>query len=131
MYKSNSRLIRKKQNTSKKKAFVIIGLCLILAICFIVLKIVYNHQNVTLQNTWQSKETGQILSFNPDGTVDIKGTSLDGTYHIISPNTIEYTVDGKTFLMTYYIVDTTLYWGVNNMALEHFQLITNPFYHLI
>lgn len=107
-----------------------IGLCLILAICFILLKMMYIRQNVTLQNTWQSKETGQILTFNSNGSIDIKGKSLGGIYHIISPNTMEYTVDGKTFQMIYHIVDRTLYWGLNDRALESFQLVTNSFDHL-
>jgi len=89
----------------------------------------YKRQNIALQNTWLSKETGQILSFNTDGSVDIKGKSLSGMYHIISPNTMEYTVDGKTFQMIYHIVDTTLYWGLNDLSLECFELIKNPFYH--
>ena len=127
MYKSSSRIIRKKQNTNKKKLFLI-GLCLILVLSFILLKLMYRHQNVTLQNTWQSKETGQIISFNMDGTVDIKGKSLSGIYHIISPNTMEYTVGGRTFQMIYRIVDASLYWGLNDTSLERFELITNPFY---
>lgn len=127
MYKSSSRIIRKKQNTKKKKSFLI-GLCLILVFSFILLKLMYRHQNVTLQNTWQSKETGQIISFNMDGTVDIKGKSLSGIYHIISPNTMEYTVGGRTFQMIYRIVDASLYWGLNDTSLERFELITNPFY---
>lgn len=129
MYKSSPRRIRSNQN--KKKTLILIALCLILAICFIFLKIMYNRQNITLQNTWQSTETGQILSFNVDGSVDIKGKSLNSVYHIISPNRMEYTVDGKTFQMTYRIEDTTLYWGLSEMSLERFELITNPFYHLI
>lgn len=131
MYKSSFRPIRRKQNQNKKKVFISIGVCLILAICFILLKVMYTRQNVTLQNTWQSKETGQILSFNANGSVDIKGKSSDGIYHIISPNTMEYTVDGKTFEMIYHIVDRTLYWGLNDASLESFQLVTNPFDHLI
>lgn len=129
MHKSSFGPIRKKKNTNKK-VFMGIGLCLILAICFILLKMMYIRQNVTLQNTWQSKETGQILSFNANGSVDIKGKSSDGIYHIISPNTMEYTVDGKTFQMIYHIVDRTLYWGLNDRSLESFQLVTNPFDHL-
>lgn len=130
MYRSSFGPIRKKKKTNKKKVFMCIGLCLILAICFIVLKMMYIRQNVTLQNTWQSKETGQILTFNSNGSVDIKGKSEGGIYHIISPNTMEYTVDGKTFQMIYQIVDRTLYWGLNDRSLESFQLVTNPFNHL-
>ena len=130
MYKSSIGPIHKKKKTTKKKVFMCIGLCLILAICFILLKMMYIRQNVILQNTWQSKETGQILTFNTNGSVDIKGTSSGGIYHIISPNTMEYTVDGKTFQMIYQIVERTLYWGLNDKSLESFQLVTNPFNHL-
>lgn len=129
MYKSRPRRIRSNQN--KKKPLILIALCLILAICFSFLKIMYNRQNITLQNTWQSTETGQILSFNVDGSVDIKGKPLNAIYHIISPNRMEYTVDGKTFQMIYRIEDAILYWGLSEMSLERFELITNPFYHLI
>lgn len=130
MYKSSFGPIRKKKKSSKKYIKMGIGLCIILVVCFILLKIMYINQNVTLQNTWQSKETGQIIRFDDKGYVSIKGKSSSGIYHIISPNTMEYTIDGKTFEMKYHIVDRTLYWGLSDRSLESFQLVMNPFSRL-
>ena len=126
MYRSNLRPIRKKKKSSKKYIKMGIGLGIILIVCFVVLKIMSMSQNVTLQNTWQSKETGQIVRFDNTGKVTIKGKSSFGIYHIISPNTMEYTIDGKTFEMKYHIVDQTLYWGLSDRSLESFQLVINP-----
>ena len=126
MYRSNLGPIRKKKKSNKKYIKMGIGLGIILIICFISLKIMSISQNVTLQNTWQSKETGQIVRFDDKGKVMIKGKSSSGIYHIISPNTMEYTIDGKTFEMKYHIVDQTLYWGLSDRSLESFQLVINP-----
>lgn len=119
--------IRKKKKPYKKYIGMGIGLCSILVVCFILLKIMYTNQNITLQNTWQSKETGQIITFDDKGYVTVKGKLSSGIYHILSPNTMEYTIDGKTFEMKYHIVDQTLYWGLNDHLLESFQLVINPF----
>lgn len=131
MYKSGPNIKHRRQNANKKKALVIIGLCITIIVCFVILKLTYKRQNITLQGTWQSEETGQILTFTSDGNVDIKGNLSNGIYHIISPNTMEYTVDGKTFQMIYHIEDRKLYWGLDEMSLESFQLISCLFCHLI
>lgn len=131
MYKSGFNVKHRRQNANRKIALVIIGLCGIIIVCFAILKLAYRRQDITLQNTWQSKETGQILTFTSDGNVNLKGDLPNGIYHIISPNTMEYTVDGKTFQMIYRIVDRTLYWGLDEMSLESFQLISCLFCHLI
>lgn len=83
----------------------------------------YNIQNVTLQNTWRSEETGQILTFNENEQVEFEGNLGDGIYHILSPNTMEYTIDGKTFKMIYRIEKNKLYWGIDEEHLECFVKI--------
>lgn len=131
MYKSGFNMKYRGQKANRKIALVIIALCTIIIVCFSILKLAYRRQDITLQGIWQSKETGQIVTFTSDGNVNLEGDLPNGIYHIISPNTMEYTVDGKTFQMIYRIVDRTLYWGLDEMSLESFQLINCLFCHLI
>lgn len=80
-------------------------------------------QNTTLQSTWRSEETGQVLTFNENNQVKLEGHLPDGIYHILSPNTMEYTTDGKTFRMVYHIEDNKLYWGIDENHLECFEKV--------
>ena len=80
---------------------------------------------MTLQSIWQSEETGQVLSFSPDGTVLFSGNLPSGIYHIISPNMMEYTINEQTFQMIYQIKDQKLYWGLNETSLETFRWLGN------
>lgn len=80
----------------------------------------YTIQNVSLQSTWRSEETGQVLTFTKDERVEFRGNLPNGIYHILSPKTMEYTVDGKTFQMIYHIEDYKLYWGTDEEHLECF-----------
>ena len=83
----------------------------------------YNMQNISLQNTWCSEETGQVLTFTEDERVEFKGNLPSGIYHILSPKNMEYTIDGKTFQMIYYIKDSKLYWGTDENHLECFKRV--------
>ena len=80
----------------------------------------HNIQNLILQNTWRSEETGQVLTFTDDNLVEFDGNLPDGIYHILSPNTMEYTIDNKTFKMIYQIEENKLYWGIDESNMECF-----------
>lgn len=80
----------------------------------------HNQQNIVLQSTWRSEETGQVLTFNENNHVEFEGDLPDGIYHILSPNTMEYTIDDKTFKMFYHIEENKLYWGIDETHLESF-----------
>lgn len=125
MDKSTNTVTFNNQNTKKKKALMIIILCLILIVSFFSLKLVYHRQNITLQSTWKSEKTGQILKFTSNNHVDFKGNLPYGIYHIISPNKMEYTVNEKTFLTFYKIEDSKLYWGLDENELECFEWVSN------
>lgn len=125
MSKSTNTITFHKQNSRRKRVTMIIVCCLILIISFLLLKEVYHQQNITLQSTWQSEETGQVLTFTSKGEVILRGDLPSGIYHIISPNKLEYTVDGKTFLSIYKIEDKKLYWGLNENELECFDWVSH------
>ncbi|MBE6023477.1 MAG: hypothetical protein E7231_09620 [Cellulosilyticum sp.] len=113
-------MTRGKWNIQTKIIGVICALILIFICCFFMLKFMYNMQNTTLQSTWKSDETGQILSFTPDNRVVFDGGSSNGIYYILSTDTMEYTIEGQTFQMMYYIKDQKLYWGIDKNHLECF-----------
>ena len=104
----------------KKIILAICGLTAIFILCFLVLKFMYTIQNTTLQSTWRSEETGQVLTFTNDNLVQFEGDLSSGIYHILSPGTMEYTIDGKTFQMLYRIEKNKLYWGIDEAHLESF-----------
>lgn len=125
MGKSTGTKVFPGEDTRRKRLTVIIVFCLILVISFLLLKIVYDYQNITLESTWQSEETGQVLTFTSTGKVVLQGKLPNGIYHIISPNKMEYTVDGKTFLTIYRIEDKKLYWGIDENKLECFDWVSH------
>jgi len=105
----------------KKITAILSGLGLVMCICFLALKFIYTLQDDSLQNTWKSEETGQVLTFMEDGKVEFESDLSNGIYHILSPNAMEYTIDGKTFKMNYYIEDNKLYWGIDKEHMECFS----------
>ena len=109
-----------RNNIQKKLILAIFILLLVVIICFLVLKFMHDIQNLTLQNTWRSEETGQVLTFTHDNLVEFDGNLPDGIYHILSPNTMEYTIDNKTFKMIYQIEKNKLYWGIDESNMECF-----------
>lgn len=111
-----------RSNHSKlKRILLIMSIILFLFIAFGILYWAYKNQAPSLTHKWQSDETGVILTFTEEGTVTFENGLPNGTYHIMSPNTMEYTIDNKTFLMFYRIDEKKLYWGVNEEALESFS----------
>ena len=104
----------------KKIILAVCGLTTIFILCFLVLKFMYTIQNTTLQSTWRSEETGQVLTFTEHNSVEFEGNLPSGIYHILSPSTMEYTIDGKTFQMLYRIEKNKLYWGLDKDHLECF-----------
>lgn len=103
--------------------YFIIGICVIFITCFSLLRFMYAMDHVSLQSTWRSEETGQELTFTDQDCVQIKGSSSSGIYHILSPDTMEYTIDGKTFKMIYHIEGKKLYWGLDENSLECFRKV--------
>lgn len=76
----------------------------------------------SIVGTWISEETGIVLTFTKEGKVTFKDGLSEAIYRIISPNTIEYTVDNMSFQMIYTIQDGKLYWGVDEEHMETFSL---------
>lgn len=109
-----------KKSTVKKIIGALVILFLGIILCFCALGFIYSLQDASLQNTWKSDETGRILTFT-DEYVELKGVSSKGMYHILSPNTMEYTINGKTFKMNYYIEENKLYWGIDQEHMECFS----------
>lgn len=113
---------RIKKSTVKKIIWTLAILCLGIILCFCALGFIYSLQDASLQNTWKSDETGKVLTFTEDEYVEFKDiSSKKGIYHILSPNTMEYTIDGKTFKMNYYIEESKLYWGIDQEHMECFS----------
>ena len=110
-----------KKSTIKKIIWAFGILCLVIILGFCALGFIYSLQDASLQNTWRSDETGQVLTFTEDDYVYLQGISSRGIYHILSPNTMEYTIDGKTFKMRYYIEENKLYWGIDQEHMECFS----------
>ncbi len=111
------------RNTRSFKKPIII-LCLItflFGVGFVTLKITTQNQEVVLVGNWQSSETGKIVCFTNENSICFDDRSPSGTYRIISPNTIEYTIENMTFKMIYRIEDKKLYWGLNEENLECFN----------
>ncbi len=109
-----------------KKIMLIIGsIGLMIIICFGVLKFMDGYQHITLQSTWQSEETSQVLTFTSDGRVKFNGNLPSGTYYIISPNKMEYTINGQTFQMVYKIEEQKLYWGLDEQSMERYKWLGN------
>ena len=119
MYKSNA--YTTKHNKHLKRFWMFILIVSVLAISFLILETTNDYENPSLIGKWVSTETGITIKFTKDERVIISASSLTGTYHIISPNTMEYTIDGLTFTMFYRIEDRYLYWGMNEEALECFK----------
>lgn len=120
MAKSNY-LNYKKRNKTIKLARLTLWIFSFLIIAFTVLVLIKKYESPVLTHTWQSEETGIILTFTPDGKVTYMDDLPNGTYHIVSPNTLEYTVMDHTFIMLYYIEDGKLYWGLDADNVECFK----------
>lgn len=119
MYKSNVYTTKHKKHLRKALMFIfIVG---VLAASFLILNATNDYENPSLIGKWVSTETGTTIKFTQDERVIISASALTGTYHIISPNTMEYTIDGLTFTMLYRIDDRYLYWGMSEEALECFK----------
>ncbi len=116
-------MARGTNNLQKKLILAISGLLVVVVICFLVLKFMNSMQNVGLQNKWRSEETKQVLIFKENNQVEFAGDLPDGIYHILSPNTMEYTIDNKTFKMIYRIEKNKLYWGMDEEHLECFEMV--------
>ncbi|PHV70662.1 hypothetical protein CS063_09015 [Sporanaerobium hydrogeniformans] len=79
-----------------------------------------NYSTPTLVGKWKSQETGHTITFTEEGEVLKEGKTLLGTYHILSPNQLEYQIDDKTFVMIYQIEGRELSWGETTSSLEVF-----------
>lgn len=113
-------LSKKKRQPRYKGTIVILLLISLLAISFLCLAFLKQKEAVNLVGTWTSEETGIVLTFTKEGNVVFKNSLSQGIYRIISPNTIEYTVEDMSFQMIYAIEDGKLHWGVDEEHLETF-----------
>lgn len=111
----------KKNQWQLKTILMLVFIVGVLVVSFFVLDFTADYENPTLVGKWVSTETGATIKFTADEHVNLSTSTLTGTYHIISPNTMEYTIDGLTFTMIYRIEDRYLYWGINEETLECFK----------
>lgn len=119
MYKQ--KMYTTKHYKSQKKIWMLLLIVSVLAVSFLTLGSMNDYENPSLTGKWVSTETGETVKFTQDEHVTLSASSLIGTYHIISPNTMEYTIDNLTFTMSYRIEGRYLYWGINDEALECFR----------
>lgn len=119
MYKS--KMYTTKHYRPQKKLWMLLLIVSVLAVSFLTLGSMNDYENPSLIGKWLSTETGSTVKFTEDERVVLSASSLTGTYHIISPNMMEYTIDGLTFTMSYRIEGRYLYWGINDEALECFK----------
>ena len=119
MYKSE--MYTTKHHISQKKLWMLLLIISVLAVSFLTLGSMNNYENPSLTGKWISTETGATVKFTQDERVILSASPLTGTYHIISPNTMEYTIDDLTFTMSYRIEGRYLYWGMNDEAQECFK----------
>lgn len=114
-------VLKKKRKSHYRGIIAILMIIGLLAISFFCLAFLRQKEAITLVHTWQSEETGEVLTFTKDGKVTFKNNLPEGVYRIISPNTIEYTVGNMSFQMIYTIEDDKLYWGIDQEHLEIFS----------
>ena len=112
-------LYRKKKKQSK---YIIVStiISLFLISSIFLINIFSNIDRDSLIGKWKSELTNQVVYFTSDGEVKLDSTDITGTYHIISPNTMEYTISDMSFEMMYKIDDNKLYWGVDESKFEVF-----------
>ena len=113
--------LHKKRKPRYKGIVVLLVVLGVLSLSFLSLAFLKQEESITLVHTWQSEETSQILTFTEDGKVLFKNNLPEGTYRIISPNTLEYTVEGMSFQMIYAIEENKLHWGIDKENLEIFS----------
>lgn len=105
----------------KRMMSLLVCLCLFMMAAAGILYSMQKSDKPVLQRKWQSEETGVCLTFHSDGVVTFDAPLPSDTYYIVSPDTMEYTINNRTFLMTYHIKDKKLYWGLNEETLECFK----------
>ena len=114
-------VLKKKRKPHYRGTIAVLMIIGLLVISFFCLAFLKQKEAITLVHTWQSEETGEVLTFTKDGKVTFKNNLPEGVYRIISPNTIEYTVGNMSFQMIYTIEDDKLYWGIDQEHLEIFS----------
>ncbi|WP_054742977.1 hypothetical protein [Cellulosilyticum ruminicola] len=119
MYKNN--MYTKKNHIWFKAILMLAFIAGVLVASFFILNFTAAYEQPTLVGTWVSTETDASVKFTEDEHVKLSTSTLIGTYHIISPNTMEYTIDGLTFIMSYHIEGRYLYWGMDEETLECFK----------
>lgn len=117
-----SKYISNKKRKSRCRGIIIILLVIaLLSISFLCLAVLKQKETTSLVGTWTSEETGVVLTFTKEGKVTFKDNLSQGIYRIISPNTIEYTIDNMSFEMFYTIEEGKLYWGIDEENKETFS----------
>ncbi len=102
---------------------MILSLLLLLSVIFLITSVcvLKNYISPPLTGKWISSETGEIVTFKKDGSIDVGEQSNVATYKIIEPNLMEYTIDDKVFIMTYSIEGRVLNWGIKGNESEVFH----------
>lgn len=114
-YKSTK---NKKKNSISR---IIIGTMCLLGIGGGCLYTIEQYNEPKLVGTWISKETGEEVTFNSDGTMTLNEVIESPTYQILSPSKMLYNIEEKQFEMYYNLDGRILSWGLNENNIENFD----------
>ncbi len=119
MYSRRYSLYKKKKKYSKSIIALILISCFLIFSVLIINIFSSTHRD-SIIGRWESEKTGNVVNFKPNGEVKLTAPFITATYHIITPNLLEYTVSDMSFEMIYRIQDNKLYWGIDESNLEVF-----------
>lgn len=113
--------IKTKKHKKIKNTFSMIALITLLGIIiWFGVEFYGTYNNPTLEGEWVSEETGQTVEFMDNGHILVDYIET-GSYIIISPNIMEYTIEGQKFNMYYKLEQRNLIWGVDGEENERFE----------
>ncbi len=108
-----------KKRRGKKIIFSLFFICLCI-LGYYLLRASASYETPPLNGKWKSQETGKVLTFTDTGEVLKEDATLLGNYRILSPGEMEYTLNDKTFRMSYSLEGRQLQWGEKGQPYETF-----------
>lgn len=119
-------MARQKYMYARKKdkqpiAKLVGAIFMITLICIGTLYGYQRYSNPPLYGKWVSKETGETVTFNRNGTVDVEDPTQQPIFELVAPSKMIYTIDKKVFEMSYELEGRQLTWGVEGENLEFFK----------
>ncbi|OON90991.1 MAG: hypothetical protein ATN32_02865 [Candidatus Epulonipiscium fishelsonii] len=89
----------------------------VLVIAFVLFYLISFSDTPELVGTWYSKETGEKIIFNKNGSVELEHVNYIPQYEIITPTKMIYTINNQIFEMNFRIENNLLYWGLNELEI--------------